>query len=55
MVLTATRDIAAGEECCISYFDLTVHVDLNARQKRTRELFTFSCTCERCLREEAEA
>ncbi|CBF87094.1 hypothetical protein AN2557.2 [Aspergillus nidulans FGSC A4] len=55
MVLTATRDIAAGEECCISYFDLTVHVDLNARRKRTRELFTFSCTCERCLREEAKA
>ncbi|KAL4733925.1 S-adenosyl-L-methionine-dependent methyltransferase [Aspergillus similis] len=54
MVLTTTRDIAADEECCISYFDLTVHVDLSARRKRTRELFTFSCTCERCLLEEAE-
>ncbi|KAL2798262.1 S-adenosyl-L-methionine-dependent methyltransferase [Aspergillus keveii] len=54
MVLTSTRDIAAGEECCIAYFDLTVHVNLQARRKRTRELFTFSCTCERCLREEKE-
>ncbi|KAJ0421894.1 S-adenosyl-L-methionine-dependent methyltransferase [Aspergillus carlsbadensis] len=54
MVLTATRDIAAGEECCIAYFDLTIHVGLQARRRRTRELFTFECTCERCLREEKE-
>ncbi|KAL4973024.1 hypothetical protein BDW66DRAFT_169013 [Aspergillus desertorum] len=41
MVLTATRDIAADEECCIA-------------QQRTGDLFTFSCTCERCLREGAD-
>ncbi|EYE95562.1 SET domain-containing protein [Aspergillus ruber CBS 135680] len=42
LVFTTSRDIAAGEECCIAYFDL---------QRQTKDLFTFACTCERCLRE----
>ncbi|KAL4905260.1 hypothetical protein BDW74DRAFT_178265 [Aspergillus multicolor] len=51
MVMTATRDIAAGEECFIAYFDMTVHSSLEARQRRTMDLFNFACDCARCLRE----
>ncbi|CAK38164.1 uncharacterized protein An03g01920 [Aspergillus niger] len=52
MMVTALRDIAPGEECCTSYFDLSEYVDLQARRKKTQELFTFTCTCPRCLQEE---
>lgn len=54
MVYTAARDISKGEECMITYFDLTTHKDLTSRQKHTQEQFQFKCTCERCLKEEAE-
>ncbi|KAF4974842.1 hypothetical protein FZEAL_8303 [Fusarium zealandicum] len=54
MVYTAARDIAKGEECMITYFDLTVRQDLASRQKWVQEQFQFRCTCERCLEEEAE-
>ncbi|KAF3016532.1 Zinc finger MYND domain-containing protein 15 [Neopestalotiopsis sp. 37M] len=52
MIVTALRDIAAGEECCTSYFDLSKYVDLDARRRKTEELFTFTCQCPRCLQEE---
>lgn len=51
MLFTTSRDIAAGEECCIAYFDLSKYVDFQERQKRAQDLFTFACTCERCLEE----
>ncbi|ODM21270.1 hypothetical protein SI65_04323 [Aspergillus cristatus] len=51
IVYTTSQDIAAGEECCIAYFDLSTYVDFQARQKRMKDLFTFACTCERCLKE----
>ncbi|BCS28984.1 uncharacterized protein APUU_70554A [Aspergillus puulaauensis] len=54
MVMTTTRDIAAGEECFIAYIDLSVHKSLEARQKRIMHYFTFSCVCDRCLQERAE-
>ncbi|TVY67838.1 Histone-lysine N-methyltransferase ASHR2 [Fusarium oxysporum f. sp. cubense] len=54
MVYTAARDISKGEECMITYFDLTTHKDLTSRQNHTQEQFQFKCTCERCLKEEAE-
>lgn len=54
MVYKAARDIAKGEECMITYFDLTVHKDLSTRQKLTEELFQFRCTCHRCIDEETE-
>ncbi|KAM5377552.1 hypothetical protein ACJZ2D_004921 [Fusarium nematophilum] len=54
MVYTAARDIAKGEECMITYFDLTVHDDLASRQELVQDQFQFKCTCERCLEEEAE-
>ncbi|KAF4454446.1 hypothetical protein F53441_3073 [Fusarium austroafricanum] len=54
MVYTAARDISKGEECMITYFDLTTHKDLSSRQTHTQEQFQFKCTCERCLKEEAE-
>lgn len=54
MVYKAARDIAKGEECTITYFDLTVHKDLDTRQGLTEELFRFKCTCERCVDEEVE-
>ena len=53
MVFTAARDIAKGDECMITYFDLTVHKSLSSRQDVVREQFRFRCTCDRCLEEEA--
>ncbi|KAJ4264457.1 hypothetical protein NW762_005657 [Fusarium torreyae] len=54
MVYTAARDISKGEECMITYFDLTTHKDLLSRRHHTQEQFQFKCTCDRCLSEEAE-
>ncbi|OJJ38064.1 hypothetical protein ASPWEDRAFT_167997 [Aspergillus wentii DTO 134E9] len=51
MVFTASKDIAAGEECCISYFDLSKCVDVSMRQKNLKELFSFGCQCQRCVAE----
>ncbi|KAL3434829.1 hypothetical protein BDV09DRAFT_169072 [Aspergillus tetrazonus] len=55
MVFTAGRDIAAGEECCISYFDMTQYVSLQDRRRHLQGLFRFKCGCPRCLEEEAAA
>ncbi|RAL14769.1 general amino acid permease [Aspergillus homomorphus CBS 101889] len=52
MVFTAAKDIAAGEECCISYFDLTKLTDLKARREHLQTLFRFVCQCPRCQSEE---
>jgi hypothetical protein len=52
MVFTASRDIFPGEECCISYFDLTQYTDLDSRRDHLRKSFRFVCQCERCVLEE---
>ncbi|GKZ24413.1 hypothetical protein AbraIFM66951_010495 [Aspergillus brasiliensis] len=52
MVFTASKDIAAGEECCISYFDLSKRVDLKSRRDHLQGLFRFVCGCDRCTAEE---
>ncbi|RAH66747.1 general amino acid permease [Aspergillus aculeatinus CBS 121060] len=52
MIFTAAKDIAAGEECCISYFDLTQFTDLQTRRERLQTLFRFVCRCSRCESEE---
>ncbi|OGM48677.1 hypothetical protein ABOM_001982 [Aspergillus bombycis] len=52
MVFTSQRDIAANEECQISYFDLSKYVDVQARQKVLQDYFTFSCVCRRCQEEQ---
>jgi hypothetical protein len=52
MVFTASRDIVPGEECCISYFDLTQYTALASRREHLRQSFKFVCQCERCLSEE---
>jgi hypothetical protein len=44
----ATRDIAAGEELCISYIDATQ--DVRGRQEDL-ENYGFVCTCPKCLAE----
>lgn len=54
MVFTASRDIPPGEECCISYFDLTQFTDLTSRREHLRKSFRFVCQCERCVSEEPE-
>lgn len=54
MVFTAGRDIAPGEECCISYFDMTQYTTLTDRRERLQSLFRFKCGCSRCSVEEAE-
>lgn len=53
MVFTASRDILPGEECCISYFDLTQLTDLASRREHLRKSFRFVCQYERCLAEES--
>ncbi|THC88281.1 hypothetical protein EYZ11_012270 [Aspergillus tanneri] len=52
MVFVASRDIKVGEECCISYFDLTQYVDLRTRREYLQRSFRFLCKCDRCLEEE---
>ncbi|CAG8231621.1 unnamed protein product [Penicillium salamii] len=52
MVFTASRDIFPGEECCISYFDLTQYNDLKSRRDHLRKSFLFVCQCQRCVSEE---
>ncbi|KAJ5720166.1 hypothetical protein N7493_007044 [Penicillium malachiteum] len=52
MVFTASRDMHPGEECCISYFDLTQHTDLTSRREHLQRSFRFVCRCERCLSDE---
>jgi trans-aconitate 2-methyltransferase len=52
MVFTAGRDIAAGEECCISYFDMTQYVSLSERRAHLSGLFRFKCGCPRCTEED---
>ncbi|KAJ5994093.1 hypothetical protein N7451_009817 [Penicillium sp. IBT 35674x] len=52
MVFTASRDINKGEECCISYFDLTQYTDLTTRRQHLKNSFRFTCKCERCVSEE---
>ncbi|KAJ5305142.1 uncharacterized protein N7443_004802 [Penicillium atrosanguineum] len=54
MVLTTSRDLAAGDECFICYFDPCKYVDVKARQKLLQENFLFSCHCDRCTQEQAE-
>lgn len=55
MVFTASREILPGEECCISYFDLTQFTDLASRREHLQKSFRFVCRCERCLSEEPVA
>lgn len=52
MVFTTSRDILPGEECCISYFDLTQHSDVSSRREHLRKSFRFVCRCDRCSFEE---
>ncbi|KAF9890504.1 hypothetical protein FE257_005909 [Aspergillus nanangensis] len=52
MVFVASRDIPQGEECCISYFDLSQCVDLKDRRAHLQSSFRFVCGCLRCTAEE---
>ncbi|KZV77179.1 hypothetical protein PENSPDRAFT_645453 [Peniophora sp. CONT] len=55
--LTATRDIASGEEITVAYVDTTAHPDesvVDARRRRRMELargWRFPCPCKRCQAE----
>ncbi|KAL4912255.1 hypothetical protein BDW62DRAFT_26314 [Aspergillus aurantiobrunneus] len=55
MVFTASRDIGAGEECCIVYFDMTQYIELQDRRGHLQGLFRFKCGCPRCEAEAEEA
>ncbi|KAJ5965743.1 hypothetical protein N7481_012457 [Penicillium waksmanii] len=52
MVFVASHDIFPGEECCISYFDLTRFADRDSRREHLRKSFKFPCQCEKCVSEE---
>ena len=51
VVARVTRDVAAGEELCNSYVDVTL--PYKKRQRELRE-YGFECVCARCVREAAE-
>ncbi|KAF9563542.1 hypothetical protein EC968_004814 [Mortierella alpina] len=46
----STRPIAAGEECCISYGDIST--GWKERQERLQDMYFFTCSCLRCLEEQ---
>jgi SET domain-containing protein len=50
-IFEANRDIEEGEECCISYFDLTEFSDTQARQEEMKRSWNFMCNCQRCTDE----
>ncbi|KFA72030.1 hypothetical protein S40288_02258 [Stachybotrys chartarum IBT 40288] len=50
-IFKAGRDIAAGEECCIAYFDLVEFVDTEARRTEVSRSWAFACGCQRCIEE----
>lgn len=51
MVFHASRNIRAGEECCIAYFDLVERSSLEARRELLEHYFRFECDCVKCVRE----
>ncbi|KAG0034650.1 hypothetical protein BGZ81_003694 [Podila clonocystis] len=48
----STRYIQAGEECCISYGDISKNRE--ERQQRLEEMYFFRCSCPRCIDEEKQ-
>ncbi|KAF9278455.1 hypothetical protein BGZ68_008567 [Mortierella alpina] len=46
----STRAISAGEECCISYGDIST--GWQERQERLQDMYFFTCSCPRCLEEQ---
>jgi len=54
--LTASRDIAGGEEVSVSYLeDELLRCPANVRQRILRRDFGFRCKCSRCMRERFQA
>jgi len=49
---TAARDIAPGEQLCISYIDSSV--SFAARQKQLSFSYGFECKCALCVEQKAE-
>lgn len=51
-VVTALRDIACGEELCISYIDTTNDMELEKSTRKRREMlsrkYNFTCVCDKC-------
>ncbi|KAF9194542.1 hypothetical protein BGZ51_009105 [Haplosporangium sp. Z 767] len=48
----STRVIESGEECCISYGDISKGRE--ERQQRLEDMYFFKCSCPRCQEEEEE-
>ena len=44
-----TREVAAGEELCISYID--TNLPRSSRQYELKSVYSFDCLCERCVQE----
>jgi len=47
ITMVALKDIAVGEELCISYIDHTK--DYDTRQSILKEMYLFDCKCEKCV------
>ncbi|KAG0204186.1 hypothetical protein BGX33_008667 [Mortierella sp. NVP41] len=48
----STKVIQAGEECCISYGNISTGWEV--RQARLEDMYFFRCSCPRCLEEEEQ-
>lgn len=53
MVFYAARDIHAGEELSLAYFDLAEpkYMDVEERRAYLDNVYRFHCVCARCLEE----
>ncbi|KAF9936763.1 hypothetical protein BGZ67_002034 [Mortierella alpina] len=49
----STGAISAGEECCISYGDIST--GWKERQTRLQDMYFFTCSCPRCLEEQSNS
>ncbi|XP_043270494.1 SET and MYND domain-containing protein 5 [Venturia canescens] len=50
LVVTATKDISAGEEICIGYLDeCELERSRHSRQKALSSLYLFNCRCDKCV------
>ena len=53
--VVAMRDVAEGEEVCISYVSLEDFPDVESRKPHLLAQHCFECACELCLWQEEEA
>ena len=54
MVLQTVRDVAEGDEICISYVHVPDFQDVDARRRHLLETYRFLCRCDKCEADKAK-